>query len=397
MSAGQAGRSATRTRVRLAARGVLTAFGAGEEALWEGLLRGESRVGSCPELLPEGARAARVPEEALSRAPGGRQLDRATALAVEAALQLGSHRERRGGERPRLGVCLGTTQGPVRSWEEEQVRLEREPAHRPAEPSLTDPAAAVARLLGADGPVITLSMACASGTAAVGLGLTWLREGRCDAVVAGGVDSLSTMVHTGFGGLRALDAATPRPFDAGRAGLAVGEGAALLLLERCEDRAAEILEVAGHGLSADAHHLTGPDPTGGGLARAIRAALADAALTPEAVDLVNAHGTATVYNDLMEGKALAAVFGPRAASLPVNSIKGAIGHCMAAAGAIEAVFCALVLERGLLPPTAGLARPDPAIPLDLVAGEPRRGDYRVALSTSAGFGGVNAALLLRRG
>jgi len=234
-------------------------------------------------------------------------------------------------------------------------------------------------------------MACASGTAAIGLAMDWLREGRCDAVVAGGVDALSELVHTGFQRLRALDPALPRPFDARRAGLALGEGAGLVLLEADVD---DGIQLAGRGLSADANHLTGPDPTGFGVVRAIRDALADAQRGEAEVDFVNAHGTATVFNDLMESRALLQIFGePRAWSVPVNSIKGAIGHTMGAAGAVEAVLCSLVLREQVVPPTVGLEQQDPEIPLDVVQSRPRAGSFRTVVSTSSGFGGVNAALV----
>ena len=237
-------------------------------------------------------------------------------------------------------------------------------------------------------------MACASGTAAIGLGLEWIRADLCDAVVAGGFDALSELVYHGFANLRALDPERPRPFDMDRAGLCVGEGAGLVLLEAdASPDAGPIL--CGQGHSADANHLTGPDPTGAGVARAVTAALAEAGLKPEQIDFVSAHGTATVFNDLMEAKALATVFGARAArEIPVHSIKGAVGHTMGAAGALEAVVCARILATGLAPPTAGLRNLDPRIGLRVVAGEPLAGSFRRVLSTSSGFGGVNAALVL---
>jgi 3-oxoacyl-[acyl-carrier-protein] synthase II len=375
--------------VWLSARGVVCAYGLGEEALWSGLLGGETRIGPCAAL--DGRSGAAVPDALLATLP---EPDRATALASEAARQLLRAPALAGIERRRLGVCVGTTQGAVRSWEQHQRLRAADPAHRPPPPTLAGPTLAVARLLDAGGPVQTLSMACASGTAAIGIAAGWIRAGICDAAVAGGVDALSTFVHDGFCQLRALDPGRPRPFDRDRGGLGVGEGAALVLLEAAPREGA--LRLAGSGLSSDAHHLTGPDPTGAGLARAIDACLADSGLAPAAVDVVNAHGTATVFNDLMESKALALSLRQHVRAAPVNSIKGAIGHTMAAAGAIEAVLCALALERRCLPATVGLNVLDPAIDLDVVVGEPRHGDWRCALSTSAGFGGINAALALQR-
>jgi 3-oxoacyl-(acyl-carrier-protein) synthase len=255
----------------------------------------------------------------------------------------------------------------------------------------------LARLLEAGGPVVCPSMACASGTAAIGIGLEWIRSGACDAVVAGGVDVLSGLVHAGFACLKALDPVRPRPFDRDRAGLGIGEGAALVLLQRgLPDLITEAPRVTGWAQSADAVHLTGPDATGSGLARAIGQALEEAGLRPEQVDFVSAHGTATEYNDLMEGKALRQVFGDRVDRLPVNSIKGAIGHTMAAAGAIEAVLCTSVLEHGLIPPTANLEHQDPEIPLNVVQGRALEAPVQRAVTTSSGFGGINAALVIER-
>jgi len=371
---------------------VVCAFGSGEAALWEGLLSGETRVAPCTAL--GGRRVAIVPLDSAGA-------DRTVALVREAARQLQASAAWRAVQdrtpAARLAVCLGTTQGAIQTWEHHQRQLAADAAHRPPLPHLADPTLELARTLGARGAVQTLSMACASGTAAIGLAASWIEHGACDAAVAGGADAGSAFVYDGFAGLRALDPETPRPFDRERAGLGVGEGAALVLLQRGRCGGAPL--VAGFGLSADAHHLTGPDPTGGGLARAIGAALADAALAgePQTVDFVNAHGTATVFNDLMESKALSLALGDHAARVPTNSIKGAIGHAMGAAGAIEAVLCAMVLERGVIPPTTGLRVLDPAIALDVVSGAPRRADVRCALSTSAGFGGINAALLLCAG
>lgn len=372
----------------LTATGAVTALGADVRALWDGLLDGASRVAPTPEFLDGSAPVARVP-----LAPSATE-DRTDALLRLAANQLQESPawHRAAADPRRVGLCVGTTQGPVHSWQQGQHRLGLE---RPALPDLAAPIHRLARHLGLGGPVACPSMACASGTAAIGLALDWLREGACDAVVAGGVDALSDFVYHGFLGLRALDPERPRPFDARRAGLGLGEGAGLVLLERLDPPQRGTIRVAGRGLSADANHLTGPDPTGSGVARAINAALADAGCAAEAVDFVNAHGTATVFNDLMEAKALERVLGQRLGRVPVNSIKGAIGHTMGAAGALEAVLCAQVLRHGRIPPTAGLEQQDPAIELDVVQGAPRDGDYRCVVTTSSGFGGINAALVLQ--
>jgi 3-oxoacyl-[acyl-carrier-protein] synthase II len=252
------------------------------------------------------------------------------------------------------------------------------------------------------GPVATTSTACASGAAAIGLAAAWIREGRAARVLAGGADALSPFVFSGFDALRALSPTAARPFDAGRDGLTLGEGAGFLLLEDEETavrRGAKVLaRLTGYGSAADAFHMTRPRPDGGGLARAAGAALSDARRTAADVGFVSAHGTGTVFNDAMEEAALAHVLGPRAGSVPVQGLKGAIGHTLGAAGALEAVLCVLVLGAEDVPPTAGHRHLREGSPLCVVSGAPHRPARRVdvALSTSAAFSGTDAALVLER-
>jgi 3-oxoacyl-[acyl-carrier-protein] synthase II len=256
---------------------------------------------------------------------------------------------------------------------------------------------------GATGPSYVIATACASGTTALGAAADLLRLGRCDVVLAGGSEAMVTpLVMAGFARMGAMSKrnddpkGASRPFDAERDGFVAGEGAGLLVLEREADaraRGAHIRSlILGHGSSADAHHVTAPDPDGRGLEQAVRAALADADIGPDEVDHVNAHGTSTPANDLVEAQVLRRVFARR----PVTtSTKGVTGHLFGAAGAIEAVFTALALEQGLVPPTANLTTPGPGIDLDLATvATPAR--PQVAVSTSAGFGGQNAALVLAK-
>ncbi len=374
--------------------GVVSPFGAGVGPFWDGLVAGHSAVGPirrfrADDLLP--AMAAEVPCDVPDADRAGAFALRAAAAACEAA-----------GFRPRdaaaerLGVVLGTTLGGMEifeSWltaaggEEPHLALGRVPYFAPA--------ARVAVAVGARGPVATTQLACASGTQAVAMAADWIRHGRADVVLAGGTDLLCRFVVTGFNCLRATaDAA--RPFDRDRRGLVLGEGAAVLVLEDAAHArrrgAAPRARVLGTGAAADAAHMTAPDRDGAGVVRAVRAALAHAGLAASAVDFVSAHGTGTVFNDAMEARALVTLFGERA--VPVNSIKGAIGHALGAAGALEAVLCVETMARGTIPPTAGLETPDPAcVGLDLVRHAPRRRDVTVALSTSSGFAGANAAVL----
>jgi 3-oxoacyl-[acyl-carrier-protein] synthase II len=226
-----------------------------------------------------------------------------------------------------------------------------------------------------------------------------IRRGEAERVLAGGYDALSEFVFSGFDSLRALSTTTVRPFDRRRDGLGLGEGAGFVFLE--EESAARargarpLARVLGWGSGGDAHHMTRPSENGEGLVRAITAALCHARVRPEDVGFVNAHGTATTFNDRMEARAFETVFGARAGRVPVDSIKGSIGHTLGAAGALEAVLVALSLSRGVLPPTPGFETPDPEVPLDVVA-SPREADVRIAVSCSSAFAGTNACLVLER-
>jgi len=219
-------------------------------------------------------------------------------------------------------------------------------------------------------------------------------------MLAGGTDALSPFVLSGFGLLRALTTTQVRPFDRRRDGLALGEGAGVLVLEeraRAEKRGAVILaEVLGGGSAADANHMTGPSPTGDGVARAMQAALADAGRPADSVDFISAHGTATPFNDRMETLAIKRVFGEHARRVPIDSIKPIVGHTLGAAGALEAILCVKAMQEGTVPPTINYDDPDPECDLDYVPNAARRLRVHCALSTSSAFAGNNAALLLGR-
>lgn len=296
-------------------------------------------------------------------------------------------------ERSRIAVVLGTALGGVGELER---ALDGARGARPLADALYDaPAHALARRLGARGPVLTTSTACASGSAAIALGADLLREDRADLVVAGGYDALCRFVLRGFDTLRSLTREEVRPFDRRRSGLLLGEAAALVLLAREPDAPRDRLgRLRGHASTSDACHITAPDPEGRGLERAIRQALDEAGLGPADIEFVSAHGTATVRNDAVEGAVLRRVLGPSAAHVPVNSIKGAIGHTMGAASVLEAVMCLLASRHATIPHTVGLEEPDPECDLDHVLRAPRKALARVSLSTSLGFGGCNAALVL---
>ena len=285
-----------------------------------------------------------------------------------------------------VGTALGGVEEGERALAGEVGRLPR---------ALYDaPAHALKRWLGARGPAITVATACASGATAMGLGAELLRRGEADMVVAGGYDGLCRFVLRGFNGLRSLTRDRVRPFDGRRSGLLLGEAAGLVLLCRERDAGARRLgTLLGYGSASDAAHIAAPDPEGRGIERAMRGALAQAGVDAGDVDFVSAHGTATTLNDASEAKALRRVLGAR--RVPVNSIKGAIGHTMGAAATLEAILCLLAGRHGQVPATLGLEELDPACDLDLIQGAPRALRPRLSLSTSLGFGGCNAALVLQ--
>jgi 3-oxoacyl-[acyl-carrier-protein] synthase II len=379
--------------------GVVSPLGSGVPAFWEGLVAGRTAVGPA-----RGFDAGDLTPNAVAEVHdfGGGDLDRAGAFALaavrEALGHAGIHPE--AVDQRRTGVALGTTLGGMllfEAWDAAVVGQGRTPAGIDGIPYYA-PAVRVARALGCRGPVATAQLACASGTHAVAMAADWIRTGRADVVLAGGADLLCRFVVAGFNALRAT-AAEARPFDRDRRGLVLGEGAAVVVIEEAAHAAARRAPVRAHvlgvGAAGDAVHMTAPDREGGGAARAITAALADAGCRPRDVGFVSAHGTGTPYNDAMEAVAIGRVFGERAVA--VNSIKGAIGHSLGAAGAFETVLCVQALAHGVIPPTAGLRRLDSACrALDVVQGEPRRTPVSVAVSTSSGFAGSNAALVLGR-
>jgi 3-oxoacyl-(acyl-carrier-protein) synthase len=260
--------------------------------------------------------------------------------------------------------------------------------------------------MGATGPLTTISTACASGTQSVGYGMELIQLGKADIVFTGGVDCLiREEVMVAFDAMTVLARSSnefpekaSRPFDANREGFVLGEGAGIIVLESLEhalERDARIYaEVLGHAASSDALHIATPDEEGLGAQNAMRWALEDAQLLPERVDYINAHGTGTRVNDPTETRAIKRVFGKTAYQIPVSSTKSMIGHCMGAAGTLEAIACVKSLQEGVLHPTINLETPDPECDLDYIPLESREVNIQTALSNSFGLGGQNACLVL---
>jgi 3-oxoacyl-[acyl-carrier-protein] synthase II len=259
---------------------------------------------------------------------------------------------------------------------------------------------------GLKGPNFCTVSACASGAHAIGEALRLLRDGDADVILAGGAEATITpMAVAGFGNMRALSTRNDdpqrasRPFDVGRDGFVIGEGAGILVLEteaHARARGARpICEVAGYGATGDAYHITAPCVDGEGAARAMKRALADAGMSPEEVGYINAHGTSTPAGDPIEVTAVKSVFADHARRLWMGSTKSMTGHLLGAAGGLEAEVCALVLQRGIVPPTINLETPDPQCDIDLVPNTARNAKLKAVMSNSFGFGGHNVSLLMR--
>jgi 3-oxoacyl-(acyl-carrier-protein) synthase len=383
--------------VAITGLGIVSGLGLGAPAHLKGLRTARSGLRSLTLFSLPGLPALPVGEVDQGLLRDGHPA-RSIALALVAARQATAHMTPSG----QGVIAVGTTTGGILESEQHYLR------HRGGEGTLDrellryHPAGTIADVLGAELQLSaerhTFSTACSSSANAIGYGASRIRQGAPWAL-AGGVDSLCRMTYAGFHALKLLSPEPCRPFDQARQGLSLGEGAAFLLLEdeqSARSRKAVILGfVDGWGCSADAYHMTAPHPEGRGALAAMEAALSDAEVDAADVDYVNAHGTATPANDTAEALALAALF--QAPGPLVSSTKGATGHTLGAAGAMEAVFCVLALEAGFAPGTTGLQEPDPTLPF--LRHVPRGGvaaPLKVALSNSFGFGGNNASLLFTR-
>lgn len=393
--------------------GLITAAGVGTEESWARVQTGASAATRDPELKGLAVDfSCRVPGFDAGELLGRRlacRLDRFVQLAVVATRHALSDAglDSTDWDGTRVGIVLGNSLGGTTTFEH-QYRAFFDDGEDDVSPFMV-PMGMVNMVAGyvamdcqAHGPSLVTATACASGSTAIGVARDMLRAGTCDVVIAGGTESaLTPATMAGLRRMRALSergddpAAASRPFDATRDGFVAAEGAGVLVLERADDARARGARahamISGFGASSDAHHATAPEPNGAGIERALRAALADAGVAPGEVSHVNAHGTSTPLNDITEAQALMRVVGDRT---PVTSTKGVTGHPLAGAGAIEACFAALSIRDGVIPPTANLTELDPGIELDVVAGVARSGPIEVAVSTSLGFGGHNAALVL---
>jgi 3-oxoacyl-[acyl-carrier-protein] synthase II len=410
-----------RRRVAITGIGCVTPIGTGVEGLWTGLRAERSAVGPATRFdasIYRSQCAAQIDDFDPTRwidARRVKRLDRFSQFAVasahlaleDGALDLAQV------NRERMGAMMGTALGGV-GYAEEQAARFMTGGLRDVDATLAlavfggSASCNIAIEFGVSGPNSTNAMSCASGSMAIGEAFRQIRDGYADVMLAGGSEApLATLCFGAFALIRAMStrndepARASRPFDRDRDGFVMGEGAAVLLLEsweHAEARGARIYaELAGYGTTNDAHHMTAPLPDGAQAARCMRQALADAAVAPEDIEYINAHGSSTPLNDPTETLAIKQVFGAHAYRVPLSSTKGYYGHALGASGAFEAAISALAIARGWIPPTLNLDTPDPACDLDYTPRVGRALSPEVVLSNSFGFGGINAALVLRHG
>jgi 3-oxoacyl-[acyl-carrier-protein] synthase II len=394
------------SRVVVTGLGVVSPFGAGIKAFWEGLASGRCAIEPMRTIDVSGFRAsigAEVPEDTVRDLPASRRRSRADRLAIAAAGEAIDDADLARGELGETALIVGAVGGGMfeaEAWYWARARGLPEPDPRRALFSMMpySHADAIARRFQIGGPRETIVMACSSGAAALAVAADLVACGQAPCALAGGVDAITRICFMGFNALKLLDPEPCRPFDRDRRGMSIGEGAAFLVLEsetRARARGARVYaELAGHGLSTDAFHVTAPQPEGDGMVAAMETALRRADVAPADVAYVNAHGTGTPQNDRIEACALARVFGE--GGVLVSSNKSQIGHTMAAAGSLEAVATVLTLTHGLVPPTANLHTIDPDVPFDCVPRVARPAIIDAAISNSFGFGGQNVSLVFVR-
>lgn len=407
-------------RVVITGLGLVTPVGIGVEESWSALCAGKSGIGeitrfdtsayqtkiagevkgfNAEDYIPK--KEAKRLQPFISYAIAGARM-----ALEDSGLKIDSSNENR------IGVFTGCGLGGLQTLEEHTLIIHNKGPKRVSPffiPMMIGNMAPgmVSIHMGAKGPNSSVATACAAGTHAVGEAFKIIQEGRADAMFTGGVESVITPTCiAGFGAMKALSTRNEepekasRPFDRDRDGFVVGEGCGILILESLAhalERGARIYaEIIGYGMSGDAYHMTSPPPDGNGAVRCMEAAIADAGIQTGDVDYINAHGTSTPLNDLYETRAIKAVFKEKAAELAISSTKSMTGHLLGGAGGIESVFTALTVYHGIIPPTINLENPDEDCDLDYVPNRARKTEVKTAMSNSFGFGGTNAAIIVRK-
>jgi len=409
-------------RVVITGMGVVTPIGIGLEPFWQGLIEGKSGIDYITSFDASQYRcnvAAEVrdfnPEDFIDKKEV-KKMDRFTQFAIAAGRMAVEDARLEKDLSPeiahRVGVCLGSGIGGILTWEAQHTNLiNKGPGKVSAHfiPALIPNIAGAyisINVIKAMGPNFAIVTACATGAHCIGEAFKIIQRADADVMIAGGADAAITPLSVaGFANMKALTksdnpASASRPFDKLRDGFVIGEGAGVVVLELLENalkRGAKIYaELIGFGMSADAYHVTAPDPLGKGAQIAIRNAILDAGIEPQEVDYINAHGTSTPYNDKIETLAIKQVFGEHAYKLAISSNKSMIGHGLGSAGAVETIATTLTLNRDIIPPTINYEYPDPDCDLDYVPNKARVQKVNIALNNSFGFGGANAVLVLRK-
>jgi 3-oxoacyl-[acyl-carrier-protein] synthase II len=400
----------SRRRIAITGIGLVTSLGGTREETWGRMLIGECGIRPITVFDTDGYRSRVAAEidsarfetrlEPLQRRRWARGDQFGVLAAQEAVADAGLPD---GMDRTRIGVVLGAgTADLLRNELFHHTAITKgieyaRPSHAFNHFANT-PADIIASHFGFEGARSCIVAACSSSTIAIGQAADAIRRGRIDVALTGGTDALARLTFSGFNALRLMDPEPCRPFDRGRAGMNLGEGAALLVLEEMSSaraRGAHIYgELAGYSFGCEAYHPTAPEPEGRPVTAVILDALRDARIDPSDVDHVNAHGTATPQNDRAESQGFRAAFGERTLRIPVTALKSMIGHCLGAAGAVEAAVLALTIQRGVIPPTIHHTETDPACPVEVVANQAREQRVRCGVSTSLGFGGNDAALVV---
>jgi len=398
-----------RKRVVITGLGVVSAVGNSIPEFWDSLTEGKDGTKVITAFDPSPYRikiAAEVthfnPEDHFSK-KGIRRLSRCDQFGIVAFKEAwGSARlDREFINKEKVGVVLGAGSGGILSVEK-YFRDFYQGVKKPSPSlllsySLATTTDLIAIESGLKGPRSTTATVCSSSSNALGVAYEMIQMGLADVMVSGGSDSLCEVSFSGFSSLKLVDPESCKPFDKRREGLVIGEGAGILLLEELEHalrRNAPIhAEFLGYGVCADAYHLTAPEPNGEGVERVIKIALNHAGISPEDVDTINAHGTATPFNDIAETRGIKKVFEERAKEIPISGIKSMVGHCLGSAGGIEAVAAVLTVEKGIIPPTIHYEVPDPLCDLNYTPNQSVKKEVRVALSNSFAFGGNNVCLV----
>ncbi|MBU0699716.1 beta-ketoacyl-ACP synthase II [bacterium] len=409
-----------RKRVVITGIGAITPIGLNKDDFWKSLIEGKSGVSRIDAFDPEGfpcqiaAQARGFDPSLYMDKKDIKHTDRFCQLAIAAAMQAVSDArlDMSVEDAARVGVYIGSGIGGVSTIEREAKVLAEKGPKRVTPfiiPMMIIDLASgmVSIMIGAKGPNSAVVTACATGAHAIGDAANLIRHGKADVMITGGTEAAITPLSiAGFGNMRALSSrdCPPEeascPFDKRRDGFVMGEGSGVVILESLEhaiNRGAYIYgEFAGYGMTGDAYHITSPAPGGEGGARAMQLAIADAGLTLKDIDYINSHGTSTPLNDRFETMAIKSVFGERAYSIPISSVKSMTGHLLGAGGAIEIIACCLSIRDGIIPPTINYQEKDPECDLDYVPNQARKASIDVCLSNSFGFGGHNAVLMVRR-